>query len=375
MAQKGDRPGTLKDRERSVPSPPKVTILEARGEMPVWFSAEARLEVLDVPTGPVGAVAMDPQSQALYLGGAEGLFLSTDGGNSWTLLSRELPYPHSLLVDPSHPTVLYAVRRDLGTFLPLSGVYRSDDGGRSWRRYTAGLGEERIFSLALDPRRPGLLYAGSWAGRVYRSDNGGKHWAQSSPEPVRPYPHGTPGVVTQLLASPLDGALYAVEAKVGTFRSDDGGVGWRMLLGDAGRLALDPVRGDLYLAGRHFWRSTDGGKTWADRSAGLPFDPRLGVYRSGWVAVNPEPWVLYTRYHRSTDGGATWEALEVGPGFVPRLLVPGEEPAIYGSFNGRAGRYREAIRGISPSPAHLPAGRGGINVDQPYRNGGPKDVT
>ena len=304
----------------------------------------AILEVLAVSTGPVGAVAVDPQSQALYLGGTEGLFRSTDGGESWALLSRELLYPHILLVDPFRHTVLYAARRDLGTFLPLPGVYRSDDGGRTWKCFTAGLGEERIFSLGLDPRRPDVLYAGSWAGRIYRSEDGGKRWA-SLPEPVRPCSGCAPGVVVQLLGSPLDGALYAVEANVGVFRSDDGGESWRLLLRDAGWLAVDPVRGDLYLAGRRFWRSTDGGKSWANRSAGLPFEARLGVYRSGWVAVNPEPWVVYTRYHRSTDGGETWEALEVERGFVPRLLVPGEEPVIYGSFNGRAGRYRDTEPG------------------------------
>ncbi|MGC9084297.1 MAG: WD40/YVTN/BNR-like repeat-containing protein [Anaerolineae bacterium] len=298
---------------------------------------------MSVSTGPVGAVAVDPVTRAIYLGGAEGLFLSTDGGRSWSLQSRELCYPHTLLVDPFQPFVLYAARRDLGTFLPLPGVYRSEDAGRSWRRWAAGLGEERIFSLALDPRQPGVLYAGSWAGRLYRSGDGGRHWERSSP--VSPCSGCAPGVVVQILVHPLEGALYALEAGVGIFRSEDGGANWRLLLRDAGWLAIDPKRGDLYLAGRRFWRSGDGGRSWVDLSAGLPWDARLGVYRSGWVAVNPEPLVLYTREHRSTDGGVTWEALGVEVGFVPRLLVPGEEPVIYGSFNGRAGRYRDTERG------------------------------
>lgn len=309
--------------------------------------SSGKVEVLAVPSGPVGAVAVDPrEDRVLYLGGAEGLFRSTDGGESWSFLSRELLYPHVLLVDPFDSAVLYAARRDLPTFLPLTGVYRSDDGGRTWKRFTAGLGEERIFSLAVDPFHKGVLYAGSWAGRVYRTEDGGKRWERSSAEAVRQCPRCPTGPIVQLLVSPVDGALYAVASDSGTFRSTDGGRTWEGIIGDGGRLAVDLERGALYLAGRRLWRSTDGGKTWDDLSAGLPYDPRTRTYAIFWVGVNSEPWVIYTRYHYSTDGGVTWEALKVGVGFVPRLLVPGEQPTIYGSFNGRAGRYREAELGV-----------------------------
>lgn len=324
----------------------------ARKTRPRWWAvsspcpAEADFAVLAVSTGPVGAAAVDPaDAQTIYLGGAEGLFRSIDGGNDWALLSRELRYPHLLLVDPADPLCLYAACRDTSSFLPRPAVYRSDDGGRSWKRLTRGLGEERIFALTSDPCRRGALYAGSWAGRVYQTEDWGEHWQPISAGAVRSGVTGAPSTVGQLLVSPTDGTIYALETYGGTYKSTDGGRTWGQIHRDGGCLAVDAAQGDLYLAGRRLQRSGDGGQTWADLSAGLPFNAGTGSYAAYWVAVNPDPLVLYTRYHRSVDGGVTWTALEAPASFVPRLLLPGARPAVYGSVNGQAARYREVARG------------------------------
>jgi hypothetical protein len=325
---------------------------------PAWWSAspfptrpeEPDFAVLAAPTGPVGAAAATPDdavpgaASTVYLGGAEGLFGSTDEGATWDLRSRELRYPHILLVDPADPARLYAARRDLISFLPMPAVYRSDDGGYTWKRLLNGLGEERVFALALDPFHRDTLYAGSWAGRVYKTEDGGEHWQALPSGAVRPCPACTPSTVGQLLVSPVDGALYALEAYGGTFQSTDGGGTWQQIHLDGGWLAVDPVRGDLYLAGRRLQHSRDGGRTWTNLSAGLPFNAGTGSYAAYWVAVNPAPLVLYTRYHRSSDGGNRWEPLETPATFVPRLLLPGARPAVYGSVNGQAARYQEGGR-------------------------------
>jgi photosystem II stability/assembly factor-like uncharacterized protein len=312
---------------------------------PFWPD-ESNLAVLAVPTGPVGAVALDPgDALTIYLGGAEGLFRSTDGGETWDLLSHDLRYPHILLVDPAERSRLYAARRDFTSFLPMPAVYRSDDGGYTWKRLVNGLGEERIFALAADPFRRGTLYAGSWAGRVYKTQDRGEHWQPLAAGVVRPCPACAPSTVSQLLVSPVDGTLYALETYGGTYRSADGGETWAQINGDSGWLAVDPGRGDLYLAGRRLQHSTDSGTSWTDLSAGLPFNAGTGTYATYWIAVNPVPLVLFTRYHRSTDGGATWQSLETPASFVPRLLLPGVRPAIYGSVNGQAARYEEPAPG------------------------------
>jgi photosystem II stability/assembly factor-like uncharacterized protein len=294
----------------------------------------------------VGAVAVDPHDPArLYLGGADGLFYSDDAGRNWSLLSQELGYPHLLLVDPYDPTRLYAARRDLNTFLPIPGVYRSTDAGVSWQCLAEGLDETPIFSLVTDPMNRGILYAGSWAGRVYKSIDGGEHWAPSSGSP-RACPQCAAGTVGQLLVHPLDGDLYALVDHSGTFRSTDGGESWSRINDDGGQMAIDPQRGHLYLAGRRLWCSVDNGATWQDLSAGLPFDSRTGVYALSWIAVNPDPLVLYTRHHRSIDGGESWGELPTPAAFVPRLLVPGAQPILYGSLAGEGGRYEEVVPGM-----------------------------
>lgn len=325
-----------------LPGRGEVNLLSGAGPALAASPPETGVELLAAPTGPVGAVAVDPRDpKTIYLGGTEGLFRSQDSGTTWSLLSRDLRYPHILLVDPLDPARLYAARRDLASFLPLPGLYRSTDGGSTWKWLGSGVLEERIFALALDPGRRDTLYAGTWAGRLYKSIDGGERWTLCPSAPLRPCPQCSPGTVSQLLVHPVDGALYAVEAYVGTFRSADGGVSWQQISAESGWLAVDTRRGDLYLAGRRLQRSTDGGRTWVDLSAGLPFNPRTGAYVTSWVAVNPQPWTVYTRYHRSGDGGATWEPLETPPAFLPRLLVPGSEPVLYGSLSGLAGRYRD----------------------------------
>jgi len=307
---------------------------------PLW-PAKGEFSVLSLPTGPIGAAAVDPaDTRVLYLGGAEGLFRSLNGGDTWDLLSRELRYPHVLLVDPADRLCLYAARRDVHSFLPMPAVYRSDDGGYSWQRLVRGLGEERIFSLALDPFHKGTLYAGSWAGRIYKTQDHGAHWRPLSAGVVRLGPAAVPATVGQLLVSPVDGSVYALQTYGGTAKSTNGGVTWEQIHEDGSWLAVDAARGDLYLAGRRLQRSDDGGQTWADLSVGLPFNAGTGSYAVYWVAVNPDPLVLYTRYHCSTDGGITWIALETPATFIPRLLLPGARPAVYGSVNGQTARYR-----------------------------------
>lgn len=322
---------------------PGVLVRGWKGSLSPWWplvpaasDGEAHFEVLAVPTGPIGGIAVDPRRpMTVYLGGSTGLFRSTDGGATWSVLSLELPYPHILLADSHAPALLYAVRRDPISLLPLPGIYRSMDGGKTWQ--VRLVDTERISALAVDPCRRDTLYAGSWAGRLYRSSDGGERWTPCAPLPLHDH---APATVEQLLVNPLDGALYALPAGGGIFRSPDGGATWQQIYGDPGRLAIDPQRGDLYLAGRRLWRSGDDGKTWADLGPGPPGNHR-GSGAAYWIAVNPQPLLLYTHRHRSDDGGHSWESLEIPPGFMPRLLLPGNRPILYGSLNGQAGRYLE----------------------------------
>ncbi|MBN1484672.1 MAG: hypothetical protein JXA37_08115 [Chloroflexia bacterium] len=310
--------------------------------LPLGCCYQGEFSILSLFTGPIGAVAQSTHDPGLlYLGGTEGLFVSRDRGGHWELLNQELCYPHILLVDPHQPSRLHAVRRNLRPFTPRAGIYRSDDGGKSWQQPQHGLQQECIFALAADPFRTDVLYAGTEGGRLYRSSDGGVCWQPACPEPRGLGPHAFPGIIGQLLCDPLDGALYAAQEGAGLFRSPDGGETWRQLHKDSGRLALDEHRGQLYLAGRKLWRSPDGGEHWQCLSAGLSWQVHGGIYAPSWIALNPSCGALYTRQHRSVDEGASWEPLETPRGFIPRLLLPGTRTVIYGSVQGQTGRYCE----------------------------------
>ncbi len=104
---------------------------------------------------------------------AQGVFKSTDGGSSWRAASTGLSglSPGALAIDPQTPTTLYARTQE-------SGVFKSTDGG-TWRAINAGLEDLRVTALAIDPQIPTTLYAGTWHG-VFRSTDGGGSWGSTN---------------------------------------------------------------------------------------------------------------------------------------------------------------------------------------------------
>ncbi len=129
-----------------------------------------------------------------------GVFRTTDGGRTWEklLYVDEFTGATELVMDPSNPLVLYA-----GTYQrqrapwgfngggPGSGIHKTTDGGRTWRRLAGGLPQGDIGRIGMDVYRadPRVLYARvehASAGGVYRTDDGGETWQHMSPENPRP---------------------------------------------------------------------------------------------------------------------------------------------------------------------------------------------
>jgi photosystem II stability/assembly factor-like uncharacterized protein len=136
------------------------------------------------PGGDVRSLAADPADpRRLYLGTSDGhIFGSRDAGESWALLGRAGYRTDTvlaaILVDPRDSDVLYA-----GTWTqdPAAGggVFRSEDGGRTWQ--AAGLEGKAVRALAQAPSKPDLLVAGTLDG-VYRSRDAAQTWQRISPE-------------------------------------------------------------------------------------------------------------------------------------------------------------------------------------------------
>jgi photosystem II stability/assembly factor-like uncharacterized protein len=135
------------------------------------------------PGGTVISLAADPNNAStLFLGSSDGhVFTSTDEGQHWQMISRigsgQDDIITHIIIDPRDSNRLYASSWTL--YSGGGGVYRSDDGGRSWN--IVGLAHETVRALAQSPTNPKLLLAGSLTG-VYRSEDEGASWVKITPD-------------------------------------------------------------------------------------------------------------------------------------------------------------------------------------------------
>jgi len=196
----------------------------------------------------IGMIAIHPEdSDVVYVaaqgplwaaGGERGLYRSVDGGDTWdrVLEIDEHTGVNEVYFDPRNPEVMYATawqrRRHQWTMIdggPSSGVYKSTDGGDTWRTINKGLpsGDKGRIGLAVSPINPDVLYAIVEAsgddGGTFRSENMGENWRRTSR-----YQSTAPMYYHELYADPhrFD-RIYSLD----TFleMSDDGGETWERL--------------------------------------------------------------------------------------------------------------------------------------------------
>jgi photosystem II stability/assembly factor-like uncharacterized protein len=251
----------------------------------------------------------------LYVGTQQGPFVSRDAGASW----RSLPLPGkeqlvwSIRIDPQDARTIY-----VGT--QGTTMYRSRDGGESWTELTPSppLGMVRmsfpcrVIRMAVDPNRPGEVYAGLEVGGVMRSRDGGDSWEgcnESLLEFTRE-PRLRSRIVSDTETEGMmdSHALEVSAAKPGTvflanrmglFRSDDGGVRWQEL--GIGRFSPLTYARDVKVS-QH--------------------DPRT-MYAALSVAAVSDEGSLY----RSRDLGETWQRFDHGVAVQSTLMIIAESPA------------------------------------------------
>jgi photosystem II stability/assembly factor-like uncharacterized protein len=212
-----------------------------------------------------------------------GVFRTLDGGANW---ERVLYIDHNtgaiqVEFDPTNPNIIFADMWDHregpwenASFSgPNSGLYKSTDGGSSWRPLTAGLptsddGLGRI-GVGISPSNPQRMYATVDArtnGGVYRSEDAGESWALIHTD-RRLWGRG--GDFAEIRVHPDDPDRIFV-GNVASYRSDDGGMNWTSIKGAPGgddyhRIWINPENGDimLFVTDQGATITVNGGRTWS----------------------------------------------------------------------------------------------------------------
>ena len=250
-----------------------------------------------------------------------GVYVSRDGGDNWTHKGlANSKHIAELLVHPKNPKrVWVCVTGNAFADHTERGVFRSDDGGDTWTKTLFVDNGTGCSDLAYDPSNPDVLYAGMWDFRrepdffrsggpgsgLYKSTDGGSTWR----ELTNGLPTSDLGRIAIAVAPSETKRLYAVvEAKeTGLYRSDDAGASWRLMNTSAGvqfrpfyfgELAVDPDDADrVYRPGFTLVVSEDGGKTFGSMFSGVGGAIHPDHH---WLWINPaQPTHLFI----GTDGG------------------------------------------------------------------------
>ena len=306
----------------------------------------------------IGDITFDPNNpETVYVGTGDpnisafpfigdGVYKSTDGGDTWTHLGlTDQRIVSKIIVDPSNSDIVYVACMGI----PFErnndrGLYKSTDGGSTWEQMLLVSDQAGIIDMVIDPNDPNILYAAAWDrirnntesmvsgpnAKIFKTTDGGANWTMLEgglPQDVS----GRIGLAISATNSDLLFALY-----VGTdsdidnvFRTIDAGETWEPILDfeapDAisasalggfgwyfGKIRVNPLNdNDLFILGVDLWRSLDGGITWFTPTPpwwqySVHADKHDLVFSSTGGVILATDGGLY----RTEDEGTSWQDIE-----------------------------------------------------------------
>ena len=291
----------------------------------------------------------------LFAGTLEGVFRSTDGGATWTLMSpagsREIHEVESLAVDPVDPKIVYA-----GTWhLP----WKTTDGGKTWSNVKQGLIDDSdVFSIILDPAKPNIVFLSACSG-IYKSENAAVlfHKIQGIPSSARR--------TRVLKQDPMNHEVVYAGTTEGLYKTVDGGKTFKPMTGP------DVIVNDVFIDPQdtnHLLLATDRSGVLYSRDGGASFVVTNDGFSGRKVEAllvdraNPERLFAgvvndktYGSVFVSTDGGKGWD--HIGEGLEGRDVFAFGQAAdgsvLAGTNHGIFALTSEPAQGKANAPSSL----------------------
>ncbi len=299
--------------------------------------------------GSVGAITVaksDPN--VIYVGGGEvtvrgnvssgyGIWKSVDAGKTWVASglekSRHVP---KIAVHPTNPNIVYAaVLGDIYKASNERGVYKSTDGGKTWKKTLFSNDQAGAVDLILDPNNPRIIYAATWrvqrtpyslssggeGSALWKSVDSGETWEKISTK--KGFPKGTLGIIGVTVSPQNSERVWAIvenKDKGGVYRSEDGGNTWNLVNSERSlrqrawyytRIFADTEDEDVvYVVNVRYHKSKDGGKNFS------MFNAPHGDHHDLWIAPEDSKRMIIADdggAQVSYDGGETWSTYHNQP--------------------------------------------------------------
>ncbi|TAK15875.1 MAG: glycosyl hydrolase [Acidobacteria bacterium] len=328
----------------------------------------------------------------------DGLYRSTDAGKTWTHMGFEdSPAISKIRIHPTNPDILYvAAFGKLSAPSEKRGVYKSTDGGKTWKRTLFRDNKTAAIDISIDPNNPNVMFAAMWeafrleytmssggpGSGLFKSTDAGETWTEITRNPGMPA--GMIGRIGVAVSGADSNRVYAVVENSdngGLYSSDNAGATWTLV--NSGRnirqrafyythVTADPHNKDLvYVLNVGTFRSTDGGKTLTSFAGGDSHEL--------WIDPDDSNHVM----HASDSGGAvtytaltppaTWSARDYPTPQYYHVATTRHLPYhVCGAQQDGSTVCVSSATGLAGAPAGRGGGRrgGGPAVPDPYGIGG-----